>query len=116
MAVPIISFEHRLGDTLSREVIAKDTDGAAIDITGYTTLCQLRQTKTGTLLLTATVTIDPDQANNKGKLTVDFTAAQMKTLTGGVCYFVDVQLTSPAGVVKTIVEYNILIDGDVSRV
>lgn len=75
----------------------KDADGNAVDLTGATVLFKLRLVGSTTLKVSATAVVDPDQVNNKGK--VSYAWAAVDTDAAGI-YEAEFQATI-SGLIQT---------------
>ncbi len=86
--------------TFSTTVNVEDTQGAAINLAGYSVSSQLRKSYYSTTAnnFTATVT-----SNANGEITLSMTAANTANLTAGR-YLYDLLITSPTSVKTRVVE------------
>ena len=99
------------GATFSTTITVEDTNGDAINLTGYTANSQIRKSYYSTTAnnLTATVT-----GNANGEITLSMTAANTANLTPGRQVF-DLLITSPASVKTRVIEGIIVISPGVTQ-
>jgi hypothetical protein len=86
--------------TFSTTVNVEDTQGAAINLAGYSASSQLRKSYYSTTANTFTTTVT---SNANGEITLSMTAANTANLTPGKLLY-DLVITSPAGVKTRVVE------------
>lgn len=91
------------GDTHSVLTRYVDSNGAAINLSGYSAKLQVKETYDGTALVTLTQLAGLAIDGAAGTITITFTAAQTGALAVGI-YLYDLQITSPGGVVTTLIE------------
>ncbi|MBN8248335.1 MAG: hypothetical protein J0L84_12950 [Verrucomicrobia bacterium] len=109
-------IEMKRGDTLQFDALWSQENGDPVDLTGYTAKMQVRpQTADGAPIL------DLSTGGNgitlggaAGTIAVTASAATTRTLTPGE-YVYDLELTSPTGVVTTIVAGQFTLFMDVTR-
>lgn len=95
--------------------VYKDSDGTAINLTGYSAALQLRDTYADTttdLSLTSASGITITGAT--GTLEVRATAAQTAAIAAGT-YVYDLQITSGSGIVTRLVQGRIVVSPEVTR-
>lgn len=108
-----INYKRKRGDTFKLSFTVKTAAGVAIDITGYTFWLTLKTDLSKTdAQATKQVerTTHDDAANGKTSLTID--PADTKNYLG--CYFYDVQIKTPAGIVETFQDGVVVFDDDVT--
>lgn len=110
----IHNFTVDQGATWQFDVIFKDDEGVAIDITGYSCKMHIRRNKTSGLEqeLTSdnnTIAITPAA----GKLTFTLSNTVTSSLSGQYVY--DIELTSDAGFVTRLLQGKIIIDTEVTK-
>lgn len=98
------------GDTFSVTLNFKDASNVAIDLTGFTGLCQFKNSANTATVATPTVTV------NSGGVTGAVLIQLLDTtiLTEGT-YLYDVQLTDPSGKKRTYIGGQITVTGDISQ-
>ena len=105
------------GATWSATVLYKDSTGAAINLTGFTAAMQVRQqysSETADLTLTTSnggITI----TGATGTVLITMTAAQTRDLEEGY-YVYDVELTSPSALVTRLIQGQLTVAPEVTRV
>lgn len=104
----------RRGDTFRLSVTARVKNGAAIDITGYTFLGHVRSTA-GVLLATFTITITTAASGIFEVVIPAATTAALDTDANALGRY-DIQWTTPAGDVRTIMKGNVIFESDESFV
>jgi hypothetical protein len=116
MTAGIYNFTMDQGSDWDLNVLYQDSNGAAINLTGYTAAMQLRQnynsdsaeltltTSNGGIVITGAL----------GKLVLHATAAQTGGLDAGY-YVYDLEISS-GGVVTRIIQGQITVAGEVTRV
>lgn len=109
-----------VGANWSVTFVYKDTNGAAINLTGYTAAMQVRTTPdASTALISLTtgsgITITP----LTGTILVEITAAQSDLLTAttqaGTPYVYDLEITSGSGVITRLVQGVLTASANVTR-
>lgn len=99
------------GDDFAAIVLVTNADGTPANITGYTALAQIRRAVADVdpvVVATFTATVASPNVN------LSLSNAQTRPLTGR--YVWDLQLTSPAGVITTVVAGRVVVTAEVSRV
>lgn len=103
-------LQVRAGDSYQRTVRIRDSAGAAIDLTGYTGLAQIRDRAGGTLLAEITVVIaDPES----GDLVISLTASQTRALPASAVW--DLELDAGESSTHTIVYGVVVVTPDVTE-
>ena len=107
------------GDSFPIELTIKDKETKEpVDITGYGFLMTVNTVDNpvdiSTQLFQVVGVVDPDQVTNKGKLT--FTPSVADGNQTPETYYYDVQMTDPAGNIRTIAKYNFKITQDITKV
>lgn len=104
------------GATLSLPIVWKDSEGAVINITGYTARMQVRQSvNSSTILLSATTEngkLVIDGAN--GKVTISLPAADTAAITWLAGVY-DLELVSSGGVVTRLLQGSVVVSREVTR-
>ena len=101
------------GTTFTTTISVADSNGAALDITGYTGIAQLRKTYESITSVPFNVVFETPTTN--GQVTISLTDAQTSALESGK-YVYDVNLTLPGGATKTrVVEGIATVNPSVSR-
>lgn len=100
--------DHRTGDTFRAIEATLKINGAAVDLTGATILCQVRATPSGTLAMTLATSIP---FPTLGIFRID---EQAVSLASGLYYY-DLQITMPGGFRETYLAGTWSILQDVSR-
>lgn len=105
------------GATWSVTVLYKDSSGTAINLTGYTAAMQVRQNYSSA---DADLTLTTSNGGiaitgNTGTVVITMTAAQTAALEEGY-YVYDVELTSSGGLVDRLIQGQITIAPEVTRV
>lgn len=116
MTAGIYNFKMDQGSNWDLNVVYEDANGNPINLTGYTAAMQLRQnynSETADLTLTSSnggITITP----LLGKLVLHATAIQTGLLSEGY-YVYDLEIAS-GGVVTRIIQGQVTVNGEVTRV
>lgn len=107
-----VDITCRKGDTFKLELTFTDSDGVAIDISGYTWKMDVKETDTSASDIIAEDSFTYSGASN-GKLSITATATVMSGVDGGL-YVYDLQSTN-SGDVKTWVYGIFKVNEDVSE-
>ena len=99
------------GATFSTTVNVEDTQGAAINLAGYSTLSQIRKSYYSTTANTFTTTVT---SNANGEITISMTAANTANLSAGR-YVYDLLITSPNTTKTRVVEGIVIVLPQVSK-
>lgn len=104
--------DHALyqGDDYTALITVRNADGSAADITGYTALAQIRRDVADA---DATVAATFTAAVSSPHVLLSLTNAQTRALSGK--YVWDLQLTSAAGLIATILKGKVSVEAEVSR-
>lgn len=97
------------GDTFSEQVLMEDSDGDAIDLTGYSFASQLRRTAAGAVVATFSISVNIATSTVTRTLSASTTAALDGT------YVHDLQWTTPTGAVRTLFTGEFEIEPEVTR-
>jgi len=97
------------GDTFSEQILMEDSDGSAIDITGYSFASQLRRTADGVLVAAFSI------STNLATSTVTRTLNSATTAGLSGTYVHDFQWTNPSGQVRTLFSGEFEIEPEVTR-
>ena len=97
------------GDTFSEQILMEDSDGEAIDLTGYTFRSQLRRTADGTVVAEFAMSTDLPTSTVTRSLNAGITAGLEGT------YVHDFQWTNPSGQVRTLFSGEFEIEPEVTR-
>ena len=97
------------GDTFSEQILMEDSDGAAIDLTGYSFASQLRRTAAGAVVATFSISVDLGTSTVTRTLSAGTTAGLDGT------YVHDFQWTNPLGQVRTLFTGEFEIVAEVTR-
>lgn len=116
MSAGTYNFTIEQGATLIREFVYKGSNGAAIDLTGYSARMQIRQYKeSSTVLVEATTT------NGKmtvtpllGKITLTLSASDTDSLAFDLAVY-DLEVESGGGVVTRLIEGTVSVSKQVTR-
>lgn len=100
------------GANFSTTVTITDSNGNALDLTGYTALTQIRKTYESTTATSFTSTFDSDRTT--GKITISLTNAQTTALDYGR-YVYDLIITDAVSVKTRVVEGIATVNPSVSR-
>jgi hypothetical protein len=100
------------GANFTTTVTISDSDGSALDLTGYTALAQIRKTYESTTATDFTTTFDADRTT--GKISISLTNAQTSTLEYGR-YVYDLVVTDVSSVKTRVVEGIATVNPSVSR-
>ena len=117
MSVPATQdFTFYSGDTDTIELVVKDSNGVVVDLTGGSARMQVKvKSNDSTALLTKTATID----GVNGKITFALSDTDTSGLNsdnfGTKIYVYDVELTYPAGDIKTLIAGKFSVSADVTR-
>lgn len=116
MSAGIYNFTMDQGSNWNLNVLYKDSNGAAINLTGYTAAMQLRQNyNSDDAVLTLTTSNGGIViTGNLGKLVLSATATQTGALDAGY-YVYDLEIAS-GGVVTRLFQGQITVAGEVTRV
>lgn len=113
-----VDYEEYLGDTLEITFNWRGSDGQAVDLTGWIGVLQVKAEKTDTVALIERTTVDSSLVLSDGSgefnIETELTPAETLGLGLGVKVY-DLQLTSPAGKVNTLIIGRITITQDTSR-
>lgn len=93
------------GATFSTTITVEDTNGDAINLTGYTANSQIRKSYYSTTANSFTATVT---GTANGEITLSMTAANTSNLTSGRALY-DLLITSPAGEKTRVVEGIVII-------
>jgi hypothetical protein len=104
------------GDDFQRVVTWTEDDGVTpIDLTNYSAAMQVRTSVLApTTILSLTSPTELVVGGAAGTVTINITAAVTTTLTPGQ-YVYDLQVTSPVGVVTTLLKKKFIVEGEVTR-
>ena len=97
------------GDTFSEQILMEDSDGSAVDITGYSFRSQLRRTADSTVVAEFSISTDIGTSTVTRTLNAGITAS----LTG--TYVHDFQWTNPSGQIRTLFSGEFEIEPEVTR-
>jgi len=97
------------GDTFSEQILMEDSDGSAIDITGYSFASQLRRTADDSLVAQFSISADISTST----VTRTLNPAITSNLEG--TYVHDFQWTNPSGQVRTLFSGEFEIEPEVTR-
>lgn len=97
------------GDTFSEPILLEDSDGDAIDLTGFSFSSQLRRTADSSLVASFTISIDLDESTVTRTLNSGITAGLEGT------YVHDFQWTNPSGQTRTLLSGDFEIEPEVTR-
>jgi hypothetical protein len=97
------------GDTFSEQILMEDSDGDAIDLTGYTFASQLRRTAEGSLVASFAITVDLSTSTVTRTLAPGLTSGLEGT------YVHDFQWTDPVGQIRTLFTGEFEIEPEVTR-
>lgn len=116
MTAGIYNFTIDQGSNWNLNVIYKDANGVPINLTGYTAAMQLRENYNSDV---AELTLSTSNGGititgNLGKLALTATASQTAALSSGF-YVYDLEISS-GGVVTRIIQGQITVAGEVTRV
>lgn len=101
-------------DNFNHQITWQDADGNPIDLTSYTAKMQARKTvSTTTVLMTATDTDGLVLGGAAGTIDIQLTPAQTNISNQDNVY--DLELTSPAGFITTVVQGLFIVKQDVTR-
>jgi len=100
------------GANFSTTVTISDSDGSALDLTGYTALAQIRKTYESTTATNFTVTFDSDRTT--GKITISLSDTQTSALEYGR-YVYDLVITDVSATKTRVVEGIATVNPSVSR-
>jgi hypothetical protein len=113
-----VDYEEYLGDTLEVTFNWKGADDQPVNLTGWSALLQVKAEKTDPLALVTRATLDGSLALGDGSgefnIETELTPAETTYLGLGTKFY-DLQLTSPAGKVNTLVIGSITITQDTTR-
>jgi hypothetical protein len=100
------------GANFSTTVTISDSDGSALDLTGYTALAQIRKTYESTTATNFTVTFDSDRTT--GTITISLSDTQTSALEYGR-YVYDLVITDVSATKTRVVEGIATVNPSVSR-
>ena len=100
------------GANFSTTVTIKDSDDAALNLTGYTAIAQLRKTHLSSSATSFTVTFASDRTS--GQLTLALTSTQTAAMSRGRFVY-DVVITASGGTKTRVVEGTATVNPSVSR-
>ena len=100
------------GADFSTTVTISDSAGAALDLTAYTALAQVRKTYDSSTSTAFTIVFDSNRTT--GKITISLTDTQTQSLESGR-YVYDLLITSVAGLKTRVVEGIATVNPSVSR-
>ena len=100
------------GSDFINELEVADSEGTAVNLTGYVVISQLRKTYGSNTFTSFTTEINSDQTT--GKITISLSAAQTASLEQGR-YVYDVLVTSTGGLSTRVVEGIATVTPGVSR-
>ena len=101
------------GDTFKFDLVLKDTNGVALDITGWTGLAQIKKVSDSSAAETPTISVAVGTTD--GKITASISNTGTSALQEATEYKYDIQLTDLAGNVRTFIGGVITITEDVSE-
>jgi hypothetical protein len=109
-----------IGSNWSVTFVYKDTDGVAINLTGYTAAMQVRTTPdASTALISLTTGSGITITGGTGTIAVAITSAQSSLLTAttqaGTPYVYDLEITSGSGVITRLVQGVLTASANVTR-
>lgn len=108
----VLNLRLYSGDTFTRSLQFTDSDGVAIDITGWTFLAQIREAPNADLVL-ATFTVTVTDAAD-GRIDITLSASDVAGLENSRFLSWDLQVTASSAV-RTYVRGSVKVDTDVSR-
>jgi len=97
------------GDTFSEPILLEDSDGEAIDLTGFSFRSQLRRTADDSLVAEFSMSTDLPTSTVTRTLSAGITAGLEGT------YVHDFQWTNPSGQVRTLLSGDFEIEPEVTR-
>ena len=100
------------GADFTTTVTISDSDGSALDLTGYTALGQIRKTYESTTATDFDAQFNSDRTT--GQITISLTDTQTSTLESGR-YVYDLIITGAAGIKTRVVEGIATVNPSVSR-
>lgn len=100
------------GSTFTVDIDVKDSDGDALDLSGYTVKGQMRKTYTSSSAVTFTSSVANESG---GVVNISLTSAETNALKAGR-YVYDVEITSSTSVVTRIVEGQIEVTPGVTQI
>ena len=100
------------GADFTTTVTISDSDGTALDLTGYTALAQIRKTYESTTATDFTSTFDSDRTT--GKITISLSDTQTSALDYGR-YVYDLVITDASSIKTRVVEGIATVNPSVSR-
>ena len=109
------SFYAEQGATLERIITYTDSEGAIINLTGYTAKMQVRtsaESATVVLELTSSAGITINGA--AGTLTILVAASVLSAIAAGI-YVYDLEITAPSGKVTRLIEGRFYVKAEVTR-
>lgn len=109
-------IELKRGDTLQVDVLWSQSNGTPVNLTGYTARMQVRpQPGDGAPILDLTSGSGITLGGSAGTIAATAPPATTRTFAPGE-YVYDLELTSPTGVVTTIIAGQFVVYADVTRV
>lgn len=116
MTAAVHNFTIEQGATLSKSFVWKDSNGDAIDLTGYTARMQIRENVSASTALVSATTENSkiDIVDAEGKVTVTLSATETAGLTFKTAVY-DLELISASSVVTRLVGGTITLSLEVTR-
>lgn len=116
MAAGTYDFTLEQGATFVREIVYRDSNNAAINLTGYTARMQVRPYKDSSEILLTATTENGKIAivGAQGKITITLTPADTNSIAFAEGVY-DVEIESATGVVTRLLEGTVLFSKQVTR-